>query len=295
MIPILHTSGFVRQWRKLLVALYGYQADADALLVPGVLGSKTTVYLPLLSYSDLNRVEAKRKISDIANKRYQIRVLDGDCQDFKPNDTVTMRLSLLGRTVDEIFKKVIDPKCRNHIRKSEKMALILCEGTDAKLIADFYAVFSVTMHRHGTPVFSKRLFEQLPQYVKTQYLVAYYEGQPVAGLCLVFDEKLAWVPWAGSLFEHRGLRPNHLLYWTAIQRALSAGVETFDFGRSGYLGPTYDFKADWGALPVKVEVLTSEKVDVYQKYTQAAEVWKKMPKWLVDRIGPSLCKYLPDL
>lgn len=279
----------------MLAALYGYQSDADALVVPGITGSRTSVYLPLLSYSDLNIENAQEKIKALSNKRYQIRVIDEACQSFFPNDTVTMRLRIAGKSAEELFKKTIHPKCRNHIRKSEKTGLFLGAGIDKKSIEDFYTIFTATMHRHGTPVFSQMLFEHLPKFVNTQYLVAYHEDRPVAALCLVFDEKLAWVPWAGSLFEHRDLRPNHLLYWSAIQKALAAGLEVFDFGRSGYLAPTYDFKSDWGALPVKLVTLTSEKADVYQKYTLAASAWKKLPKRMANSIGPVLCKYLPDL
>ena len=295
MTPMLHTPDFINQWRKMLVALYGYKHDGDALMVPEVTGTSTSVYLPLLSYSDLSAADAQEKIATLSRKKYQIRSIDASCQSFLPNDTVTMRLALRGKSAEELFKKTIHPKCRNHIRKSEKTGLSLGDGVDEKTIKNFYEIFSTTMHRHGTPVFSRKLFEFLPHFVNSQYLVAYHEGRAVAALCLVFDGKLAWVPWAGSLFEHRDLRPNHFLYWVAIQRSLAAGMEVFDFGRSGYLAPTYDFKSDWGAMPVKLVTLTSDKTDVYQKYTFAAAVWKKLPKRVSDSIGPILCKYLPDL
>lgn len=294
-MQVLHTTSFVNRWREMLVDLYAYQRDAGALLVPSIWGAKTAVYLPLLSYSDLSKEGAATQLEKMSSSRYQIRFLNSDCQDFLPNDTVTMRLALAGRSAEEIFRKIIDPKCRNHIRKSEKSGLTLRDGVDKKTIDDFFDIFAATMHRHGTPVFSKKLFELLPRFADTRYWVAYHGTHPVAALCLVCDEKLAWVPWAGSLFEHRALRPNHSIYWSAIQHSINAGGEIFDFGRSGFLGPTYEFKADWGALPVKVEVLTAEKMDVYQKYSKASDIWKKMPRRLVDTVGPVLCKYLPDL
>ena len=292
---LLHSTSFVNQWRKMLESLYGYSAQHGALLVPGLLGARTAVYLPLLNYSDLSHSEALSRAKQFGQQAHQIRVLDEVCTTFEPNDTVTMRLNIAGKTADVLFKKTLLSKCRNHIRKSEKSGLTLVEGTKGAVVDDFYAIFATTMYRHGTPVFGQKLFESLPSFVDARYLVVYLGGKPIAGLCLVFDEQIAWVPWAGSLTEHKGLCPNHLLYWTAIQRSVDAGLSVFDFGRSGYKAPTYVFKSEWGAQPVRVLILASKNQDVYRKYSGAAALWKKLPRGLVDRFGPVLCRYLPDL
>ena len=292
---VLHSKEFVQQWRKLLENLYGYPIENGALLVRGVFGGRTSVYLPLLNYSDLSVADALKKAKECGDRNFQIRVLDEQCDTFEPDDTVTMRMDIAGKTADMLFKKTMSSKCRNHIRKSEKSGLTLQEGATGSVVDDFYEIFSTTMYRHGTPVFTKKLFTLLPQFVSAKFLVAYLDDKPIAGLCLVFDGKLAWVPWAGSLTEHRVLCPNQFLYWNAIQRAVDAGLQVFDFGRSGFKAPTYIFKAEWGALPVKVRILSSQDQDVYQKYSAAAAIWKKLPRSIVDFVGPILCRYLPDL
>ena len=292
---LLHSEGFLNSWRALLRNLYGYADDQGALVVPSLLGAQTAVYQPLLNYSDVTAQQAQEIRHRWEQKAYQIRALDAECQHFEADDTVTMRLDIAGMTVDQVFKERVHSKCRNQIRKAEKSGLTLVEGQDGRVLRDFYLVFARTMHRYGTPVFGRRLFELLPRFVKARYLVAYHGGQPVAGLCLVSDGPLAWVPWAGSELSHRALCPNHLLYWHAIQLAIAAKQEIFDFGRSAYLGPTYAFKTDWGAKPVKIAILTHKPRNVYSKYALASAVWRRLPGKLVGFIGPLLCRFLPDL
>ena len=292
---ILHSKSFVQGWRALLTGLYGYQERDGAMRVPGLLGGHTAVYLPLLNYSDLDLAQAQALRQRWSGSAYQVRVLDPAVQTFEPNDTVTMRLDIAGLTAPQVFEQRIHSKCRNQIRKAEKSGMVWTEGREGEVVRDFYRVFASTMHRYGTPVFSRRLFESLPQHVDARFLVAYFEGQPVAGLCLVTDGPIAWVPWAGSEHAHRGLCPNHLLYWNAIQKAVAGGQQVFDFGRSGYLGPTFVFKRDWGAQPVRIAILTHRTQDVYSKYALASTVWKQLPRRVVNQVGPYLCRHLPDL
>jgi Acetyltransferase (GNAT) domain len=290
-----HSADFVARWRAMLVELYGYREREGALLVPSITGQRTAVYTPLLSYTDLSLDEAAALKARFSGDRFQIRVLDGEARSFQPNETVTMRLNLASGSVDQVFNSLIPSACRNRVRKSEKAGMEIREGVDPVLQADFYAVFATTMYRFGTPVFTRRLFELLPRHVETRFIVAYWEGKPIAAVCLVLDERIAWVPWAGSLMEHRAMVPNHALYWRAIKQATEAGKPVFDFGRSGYKAPTFVFKSEWGAEPVRVVTLSSSQSEVYSKYTLASNVWKRLPRVLVDAIGPRLCRYLPDL
>jgi len=69
----------------------------------------------------------------------------------------------------------------------------------------------------------------------------------------------------------------------------------FDFGRSPYSKGTYNYKAQFGAKPVKIDIVTSQKSDIYLKYSLASNIWKKLPRKVVDYLGPKLCKYLVDL
>ena len=69
----------------------------------------------------------------------------------------------------------------------------------------------------------------------------------------------------------------------------------FDFGRSNYGGTTYKFKSQFGAVPIKIDIIKNKYENIYTKYSYATNIWKKLPKKVVDYIGPILCKYLVDL
>lgn len=293
----VHSKHFIDQWKGLLTRLYGYESYMDFMVVPSLLGKKHLSYLPLLNYTDrkADEVDDLRELG--RGNDYSIRVLNGEQKEFEENETVTMRLDL--ETLDEeaIFSSRLHSKCRNQVRKALKSPLKIKTGCSAELIDDFYEVFFQTMQRYGTPVFDKALFTLLPEYFdNVRYIVAYARDEVAAALVCITDEKIAWVPWAGSDPHFSKHCPNHLIYWEAIRSANRCECSLFDFGRSAYGGSTYRFKRQWGAEPVKIEIITAAPTDsVYAKYAFASSIWKRLPKQLTAWLGPKLCRYLGDL
>ena len=292
---LLHSTEFVQRWRGLLQAVYGYRLVGPWVAVPDLFGRTTLSQLPLLNYSHLSPGQAQAVLPSAQGQAFQVRCLDASVTDFAAGTAVTMRVDMAGLSAEQVFAQRVTSKCRNQIRKAQKSPLRVVSGTDAALIQDFYRLFQRTMHRYGTPVFSRRLFEALPQHVDTRFCVAYWEDEPVAGLCMLLDGDLAWVPWAASEPAHKVLCPNHLIYWDSMGHAAQQGCTVFDFGRSPHGGPTYAFKSDWGAKPVAIAFLSSQPADVYGKYGLASTIWKYLPFWLVNRLGPALCRRLVDL
>lgn len=292
---LLHSTEFVQRWRGLLQAVYGYRLVGPWVAVPDLFGRTTLSQLPLLNYSHLSPGQAQAVLPSAQGQAFQVRCLDASVTDFAARTAVTMRVDMAGLSAEQVFAQRVTSKCRNQIRKAQKSPLRVVSGTDAALIQDFYRLFQRTMHRYGTPVFSRRLFEALPQHVDTRFCVAYWEDEPVAGLCMLLDGDLAWVPWAASEPAHKVLCPNHLIYWDSMGHAAQQGCTVFDFGRSPHGGPTYAFKSDWGAKPVAIAFLSSQPADVYGKYGLASTIWKYLPFWLVNRLGPALCRRLVDL
>ena len=66
--------------------------------------------------------------------------------------------------------------------------------------------------------------------------------------------------------------------------------EVFDFGRSGYLSGTYEFKRKWGAAPVPIVERTETRLryaKVNYGLSQAvSKGWRLLPKPLTSRLGP---------
>ncbi len=75
----------------------------------------------------------------------------------------------------------LDRKVRNQIRKAEKSGLVVERGGE-QLLADFYAVFARNMRDLGTPVYSRRLFEEVLRTFpdRAQLHIVRLNGRPVA-------------------------------------------------------------------------------------------------------------------
>jgi len=292
---ILHTEKFLENWKKILFKLYEYEEYMDFVVVPSLTKVKTLSYIPLLNYSNRESSDVLDLLELAKDNNYQIRTLNSNYKNFQESDTVTMRLDISSRDEDYVFSKIIKSKCRNQIRKSIKNNLHIKVGEE-DLLDDFYALFKKTMHRYGTPVFSKDLFSLILKNVKAKLFIVYKDNKAISSLILICDEKLSIVPWAASDYEFVKYCPNHLMYHEAIKYSISQECDVFDFGRSGYLtSSTYKFKEQWGAKPVKIDLISSQEQNIYSKYSMASKVWKKLPSNVCSYIGPKLCKFLVDL
>jgi len=281
---LVFSKQFISKWQEMLFELYGYSFENGFAVVKELNGKKNYVYLPLLNYTDL----LKPNFINFSN--YQIRLLNFNYNDSKLNDTVTMRLELEG----DIFNKKITSKCRNQIRKAIKENVSVTVRK-FELLDEFYECFKDTMNRYGTPIFDKFLFELILNHFNANIILARLDNKTLAGLIVIFDKDIAFVPWAGSYKEYQKLCPNHAIYLKAIELSQSIGKKIFDFGRSPYLGSTYSFKKQWGAKPAKIDIISDKNEDIYAKYSLASKIYKILPNSITDFLGPKICKYLPDL
>lgn len=289
-----HSVAFVTRWKYMLENVYGYKSYMDYLVVPSLFGGQSLSYLPLLNYTDRS-IDHIGDLEELGRDNdYQIRVLaPGD--KFQQDDMVSMRLLIEGSDAETIFSGPVTSKCRNQIRKSQKSVLEIKNGNE-EMLELFYTLFLTTMHRYGTPPFAKNLFLEMLKLFDAEIFLAEHEGIPVAGIVVLYDEKIAWVGWGASLREYAIHCPNHAVYWAAIQSALRRNKQIFDFGRSGFGGATYRFKKQWGAEPCRIVHVTNKPADnLYAKYGLASRVWKNLPESVCNFMGPKLCKYLPDL
>lgn len=278
----------------MLRKLYGYRISGQFLEVPTLTGKKVLSHLPLLNYASVSVPEAHGLAAAAGRRPYQIRVLNGSYTEFKQHDTVTMRIDLRRESSDDVYAG-ISKRTRRYLKDLERHDFNVESGKDKAFASNFYSVFQDVMHRLGTPAFPLRLFELLPAYVDTRFYLAYFQQQLAAAAVVIYDEDIAWVPWSGTLSTFLEHRPGLGMYWSAIKDAHGAGKGIFDYGRSGYEAGTYEFKLRWGALPVKIDILSDSVQKPYEKYEAASSIWKKLPRLVTDAVGPALCKYLPDL
>ncbi len=287
------TSAFIERWRDAYKKFYEYRSEENFLVVPSLSGGETWCYLPGLTYSDVRRDEAGSLLAQVDGKRFNIRTLDPLKTSFEPSEPVTMRLWIGSQNREEIFGRFHATKRRN-LRKADDIGVVCRIGNSPKLMDDFYHLYTMTMHRLGTPPLAKKLFETLGEFVELEVAVAYVGEEPAAALVVVYDEKIAWNPYAASDRKFGDTFANEAVYRDAIYRAADKGKEVFDCGRSPYGGGTYQFKKKMGAQAVGLAILRHKEENIYAKYSLVSKLWKRLPKPIADFIGPKLRRYLSD-
>ena len=135
---------------------------------------------------------------------------------------------------------------------------------------------------------SATVFNNLIQSGLMQIALVRMQEKPIAIICFVSDGRIAWIPWCGALPEFYHLSPNHLSHWAAINLAINIGCEIFDFGRSPYLGSTYEFKRKWGAKPIAIFEYKNgdiRKANVnYAIFNAFSFLWKAIPNVIKGKI-----------
>ncbi len=201
----------------------------------------------------------------------------------------------------ETLRSDLKASVRNQVKKGERPGFAI-EWGGVELLDDFYSVFSRKMRDLGTPVFSRKLFEailtELPEMAE---LCCVRDGsKTIAAALLVHGSEVTEVPSASSLPGYNRTNANMLMYWNLLARSVERGQQVFDFGRSTMDGPTYKFKKQWGAKPHPATwqyYLRSGSVDDMRpdsgKKQFLIRIWKRLPVWLTNLIGPRIVKGIP--
>jgi FemAB-related protein (PEP-CTERM system-associated) len=191
---------------------------------------------------------------------------------------------------------------RYAVRKSIKSGL---EWTEDLTLRDFYEIYAQSVHRLGTPVFSRRLFEVLTsEFSGRCRLFAVRKGkQAIAGvLCLYFRDRV--LPYyAGALPEFYKDSPNNFMYWSLIAQSCKEGFRVFDFGRSKRDTGSFHFKSAWSMevtdLPYRYYLAKGKEIPhmspVDAKFQLPVRLWKRMPFALTKIIGPQLIRRIPSV
>ena len=212
---------------------------------------------------------------------------------------VTMVLPLAASI--EAQWKAFDAKLRNQIRKAEASGLTVTVGGLSES-REFYGVFARNMRDLGTPVYSRRFFEEVlktfPERARV-FTVRRNDTVVASAISLAHRETLE-VPWAASTRDAWTWCPNHRVYWELVQYGIKSGFRCFDFGRSTPGSGPYKFKEQWGAKPVPLfwEYWTAhgavpELNPSNPRYAAAVRVWKRLPLAVANRVGPLIVRNIP--
>jgi FemAB-related protein (PEP-CTERM system-associated) len=215
-------------------------------------------------------------------------------------DKVSMVLPL--PATEEALSKQLGSKLRSQIKRAEREQVEVAWG-EAQLLPDFYSVFAPTMHELGTPVYSKRFFETVLRALpdRARVLVVKSQGRVEAASIVVRHASRLEVPWAACTPEGKRKSINMRLYWEMLRFAVGSGAPAFDFGRSSIDAGTYKFKAQWGSQPMQLywhywmagDAPLPKLNHSNPKFALAANLWRRMPLWCANLIGPHIARNLP--
>jgi FemAB-related protein (PEP-CTERM system-associated) len=165
-----------------------------------------------------------------------------------------------------------------------------------------YAVYAESVRNLGTPVFSKRYFQELKaEFGDDCEILTVYEGARAVSAVMSFYFRNEVLPYyGGGLAVARDLAANDVMYWDVMRRAALRGCTIFDFGRSKIGTGAFAFKRNWGFEPVPLHYrnIAAGSRDVKginplnPKYQLAINVWRQLPLPLTKIIGPMIVRSL---
>ncbi|WP_083608079.1 FemAB family XrtA/PEP-CTERM system-associated protein [Teredinibacter haidensis] len=200
------------------------------------------------------------------------------------------------------FNSNLGAKVRAQTKQADSFGAHISFG-GIELLDDFYHIFSTNMRDLGTPVYSKKLFKTIlaNDSINSTIAVAYLGNKPSGTAFLIGFRQMLEIPWASTIRSANHASINMWMYHKILHFAIDRGYNFFDFGRSSKDSSTYRFKKQWGAKPVnhhwyywlptggELPELNPEN----SKYKLAIKLWKKLPLFLTNRVGPYLVKNLP--
>ena len=276
--------------------LFGrYLVSLPFMTYGGVLADSAEITAALATRASL---EAQARDADHVELRQTVTI--SEMRFAERLDKVSMILPI--PESESALSKQLGAKLRSQIKRGDREKLELVWG-GSELIPDFYRVFAPAMHALGTPVYPRRFFEVVYDALRdvSEILIVKMQGKPHAVAFLVNHGATMEVPWAVASPEAKHASVNMRMYWELLTRSIQKGVAAFDFGRSTVDSGTYRFKAQWGAephqlhwhywLPAGAEVPKLNQSN--PKYARAADIWRRMPLWFANALGPYIIRNLP--
>jgi FemAB-related protein (PEP-CTERM system-associated) len=191
---------------------------------------------------------------------------------------------------------------RNHIRKSLKKGFSIRFGR-LELLDDAYEALARSMHELGSPYHNQAYLRTMADSLgdALEFAVLYgTQGELAGAAAFIFQGDTVTNLHANILRRFRSEYAGEFLYWSAMQRYCQRGLKVFDLGRSliGSGNETFKMKwrprkrmlAYWYALSPGHELPALNQKN--PKFQLAIQVWKRLPTFVVRRLGPFLIKGL---
>lgn len=148
-------------------------------------------------------------------------------QTVQPPSTITIDIS----GDEDAILASMKQKWRYNVRLAQKKGITTRAATPADLPI-FNQLMATTGSRDGFAVHSAAYYTLAYQlFVPRQaiFLLAEFEGEPIAAIVVTCVGKTAIYLWGASADKERNRMPNHALQWAGIRWAKAQGATTYDF------------------------------------------------------------------
>ncbi len=158
---------------------------------------------------------------------------------------------------DEILA-AMKSKTRYNIRLSARKGVTIRQGDESDL-ETFYRLYATTAKRDAFLIRPREYYLDVWQDFLRQGLASLFladlNGENIAAVMLFRYGKTAWYMYGASDNAYRNVMPNHLLQWSAMKSAKTAGCETYDmwgapdvFDESDSMWGVYRFKLGFNGI-----------------------------------------------
>ncbi len=188
---------------------------------------------------------------------------------------------------------------RQNTRTAEKNQIEVRHGGALEDVREFYNLQVETRRRKGVPAQPWRYFELLQRSLMTRgwasVLLAYKEEECLAGLFLLHWNGSIIFKYAASSENTLNLRPNNLLFWSAIKWGCENGYRKLDMGRTDLDNTGLRrFKKGWGARETTLtySMIATEPSSTKKSVTLVPHVMQtiiqRSPSWVCRLTGELL-------
>jgi CelD/BcsL family acetyltransferase involved in cellulose biosynthesis len=310
-------------WAKLVATTYGFEPFALAIEregqivaglpvveVRGLTGARRWVSLPFTDdcqplLGDGVGDEALAEALDGARRRAGVAALELRSELRAPGASACGQAVVHHLRLDpdpaRLFRTFHRSQVQRNVDRAQREGVTVRRSTSIDdLAGTFYDLHLRTRHRQGVPVQPRRYFGMLWRHMYRRglgfSLVAYAGQRPIAAAVFLAWKKRLIYKYGASDEAYWKLRPNHLLFWRAIEWASQSGYELFDWGRTDLENAGLrEFKSNWGAVeqPLIYSCLGAPPARPGRGAPLALleRLIKRSPAWVCRACGELLYRY----
>jgi len=218
-----------------------------------------------------------------------------DIPDLKVQDQIYADFIKDFQQIDDVLLS-IPRKKRADIRKAiNNQHLHFTDNVD---INDFYALFSKSQHDHGTPIHRKKYYKLLVSDPNKVQIYGIMHGKTLVACCMVFVTETEIIAYYGAADANYVKHHVYDLLYYHLMCVSKQRKTVFNFGRSKYNTGSFKYKTLWGFEPLEkthyIWPITDKKIPDLrannQQFAKKIALWRKLPLWLVNLIGPFILK-----